>query len=56
MSSLGKVRQGLADDTLAMAHKIEEALPASLVKERETNNRGWKKKGAKSMRTKGENF
>ena len=27
MSALGKVRQGPADDTLAMAHKIEEALP-----------------------------
>ena len=26
MSALGKVRQGPADDTLAMAHKIEEAL------------------------------
>ena len=55
MSALGKARQGPADDTLAMAHKIEEALPC-LVKEQETNNRGQKKKGAKSRTTKGENF
>ena len=48
-------RRGPADDTLAMEHKIEEALPC-LVKEQETNNRGQKKKGAKSRRTKGENF
>ena len=51
MSALGKVRQGPADDTLAMEHKIEEALLPWSKNRRQIT--GAKKEGRKKQEDEG---